>query len=635
MGLICCIAHFDEQPVSEQILADLLAGARHRTPYGVETLPAAAACLAVATVPASQQSLGNGIARAALARFADVSLCADVRLDARDELIDRMAGAGQEIDACLARGRDADLLLAAWLRWGEDCVHHLLGDFAFVVWDARARRLFAARDVAGVKPLCFALLPSGVTVASEAQQLLRHPGVRREFDELAIALHLVNRGGDDERTFFRAIRQLVPGHALSVAAGEPPRTWRYWHPEDLPLLRFEREEEYALHFRQQFDRAVSDRLRGAEAGAAVLMSGGLDSTSVAAVASQQLGAARLRVFSYRFDRYRQCDEGEYIEAMASTFGLRVENLAAEKFPLFGGREGVRCDRETPFRGWEPPLRYVLEQLRASGTRILLTGHGGDNAPRGSAHLYADLLWRRPWRALGDMWRHARAFGVSIGRLLRVCVLSPLLRRMPGAYWWRRLSDRLPHLPPWLHPELARRTELQRRLCESSPGLAVSGGCARRQILGLVLPWGPVARAVSAYDRMACRFGVEPRHPFLDRRVVEAAVRCPPEQLFHQGWFKSLVRRALPELPAAVRQRHWKTSFRPYLNAAMRVETWMGELLDGPLLSAQLGFIEPQPLRLAMKSFLQGAVTPMDHPSFAVTLELWLQQMAPESDHKFC
>ncbi|HEY4597505.1 MAG TPA: asparagine synthase-related protein, partial [Thermoanaerobaculia bacterium] len=202
----------------------------------------------------------------------------DGRLDNRPELIARLSPA-KGLEAS-----DAEILLAAYLEWGDACVDRLLGDFAFAIWDAGRRRLLCAVDPLGIKPLHYAQVGSLICFASDAVQVLRHPAVPDGYNEVEIAAYLAGGCEDPERSFFAAVHKLGPGRRLVVEKGGL-RAERYWSPAP-EEIRYPRDEDYVDRFRELLQRAVTDRMRGAGSFVGIAMSGGLDSTSVAALAQR-------------------------------------------------------------------------------------------------------------------------------------------------------------------------------------------------------------------------------------------------------------------------------------------------------------------------------------------------------------
>ena len=173
-----------------------------------------------------------------------LAVAADARLDDRDAL----CGALGVPPAARGGLADGDLILRAWRRWGRDCPNHLLGDYAFAVWDAAKRTLFCARDHVGARPFYYAWTPSGFVFAGAVEGVLAAPGVSGELDEESVAEHLTGIALlTTTRTFFKAVRKLPPGHTLTVdcdslrqgasSLRSPARPERYWRPEHAPRAR--------------------------------------------------------------------------------------------------------------------------------------------------------------------------------------------------------------------------------------------------------------------------------------------------------------------------------------------------------------------------------------------------------------
>ena len=187
------------------------------------------------------------------------------------------------------RGHDDRALIAkAYRRWGADCPRHLLGDYAFAVWDAAKRTLFCARDHAGVRPFYYAETRRGFVFASAIEAVLAGPDVGHELDEFTVGMWLMRRDAalPATSTLFQAVRRLPPGHGLVVTNGAV-RLQRYWRPEDVPRAAPASDDDYAEEFLALYSRAVKDRLCG-PGRIGVHLSGGLDSSSVAVLAAREL-----------------------------------------------------------------------------------------------------------------------------------------------------------------------------------------------------------------------------------------------------------------------------------------------------------------------------------------------------------
>ena len=226
---------------------------------------------------------------------------------------------------------DGELILRAWRRWGPDCPNHLLGDYAFALWDARRRRLFCARDHIGARPFYYARAGERFVFASAVPAVLAAPGVSDRLDDDFVAAHLTHIALDTTtHTFFAAVRKLPPGHALTVTGDGRLRTERYWRPEDVPRTRPASDDACAQECLDLCARAVRDRLRGSGPVGAHL-SGGLDSSGVAALAARELrrqGRAAPLAFTWLPDlgggAPKPEHEPEYalVDAVAGKEGLR-------------------------------------------------------------------------------------------------------------------------------------------------------------------------------------------------------------------------------------------------------------------------------------------------------------------------
>ncbi|MEA2563808.1 MAG: hypothetical protein QOH06_5312 [Acidobacteriota bacterium] len=557
-------------------------------------------------------------------------LWADVRLDNREELIESLGGLFEG-----NRPGDDELVLAAYLRWGESCPERLLGDFAFAVWDVRLCQLFLARDPLGIKPLHYSRAGALLSFGSEARQVLGHPAVSRRLDEVSVGDYLAGCFSDPGRTFFRDVRRLPPAHRL-VATPAGDRVERFWDLDPEARTVYRREEEYTEHFRELLSKAVESRLPASGPAVGVLMSGGLDSCSVAGMARQLLppgSSPALFAGSFVFDRLRQCDEREHIRKVAAHLEMDVELVPAERFPVFGDPEAYQPQLETPFLAWEGCFQEMLSRVRDRGAQVLLTGHGGDDLMAGSALVYADRIRRGDLRALLAVLRHAASRGRAWRWTLYHFLARPLL---PGSIdrILRRLSGRQPGpgLPDWIDPGFARRTGLAERL-EAAPQRRFRE--LARQALYDHFREASWDQIVHWYDRNAAGFGIEVRHPYLDRRLVEYLFSIPTDRLFRTGLSKPLLRSAAAGLlPESVRLRPDKTKLGAFLDAGLRDQRHRIEPLLAAPLAADLGYVDGDRMRAAYRRYQQ------EEPNealrtlwYALTLEVWLRKYSMPLDEK--
>ncbi len=617
MSRICGWVDFSGAPAAAETLRAMASAA---APRGSESIHYGGGReVALAYVELDRTPEAAGVPQPISSPDGAVHLCADARLDNRKELLPILRSAiGKPVPA------DAELILAAYLHWGTDCVEHLLGDFAFVVWDARSRQLFCARDPLGVKPLHYCRVGDVFAVASEAQQILRHPAVSSRLDKHTIGEFLGDVFHTSDRTFFRSVKRLMPAHRL-VASAAAIRIERFWDVDPERRLRYRRDEEYAEHFRQLFNDAVAARLRTRDAAVGVSMSGGLDSTSVTATAARLLAAAgspRLVAASYVFEQLRDCDESPHMRTMVDELGIDVEYIEAERYWIFGDPAAYEPYPETPLVSWDGVYRQVFDRLRQRGARVLLGGLGGDNLYMGSPRAYVDRWRRGEIRVVTEILRHAwRLRGRPLSGAFRQYLYRPIMTRIRAGLQRNEGTS----IPSWITPTLRRRVEQS----EVEPIPRRFEELARQEryenIVGLTLD----GRATDWLDRCAGRWGFEVRHPHLDLRLVELVLSIPSQQFYCPGWYKPLLRRAMAGvLPETVRHQTGKSHLENFLHWSLRVKEGdrIERILKEPL-SAEMGLVDGVRLRDAFRDYRRDGRLECDLAKlwFAIELELWLRR----------
>src|SRR5437016_6182789 len=206
-------------------------------------------------------------------------ITADARLDGRVELITELERSGRIVQP---NAPDSELILHAYAAWGTPSVEHLRGDFSFAIWDAHHKQLFCARDHLGIKPFYYVERGDLFLFSNTLNCIRMHPEVSSELNEAAIGDFLLfGLNCDNAATSFRDIQRLPPAHSLSISP-EGVKIRRYWTPPTDGRIRYAKPETYIENFQSLLEAAVADRLRTDRAG--ILLSRGLDSSSLAAVA---------------------------------------------------------------------------------------------------------------------------------------------------------------------------------------------------------------------------------------------------------------------------------------------------------------------------------------------------------------
>lgn len=503
-----------------------------------------------------------------------VWITADARLDGRDDLIAEFRARGRD---CAFGSTEPELLLHAYAVWGERCVEHLLGDFAFAIWDGRERKVFCARDHFGVKPFFYAQLGEALVFSNAIDCPRLHPDFRWEIRELAIADFLIlGYNHDVTRTSMEAIRRLAPAHVL-IARDGAVRTRRYWSlPVDPPTV-FRHSRDYVERFRELFEQAVSDRLRTGRV--AVLMSGGMDSTSVAATAKKVLTeqglAFEISSHTCTYGSLVPYDEDRYARLAADALRIPWRSFPLDDQKVFALWDQPSFRRAEPEKS--PLLSFRFADILGSPPDglVVLTGQGGDGIFSCFRKEHCRRLAKhgRWWQLTKDVTRYLS----SEGRLRRLHVLG-YLRAL-----WQKPPRRTP-FPPWLSPDFERRLALRDRYQQygSTPaGVAPPPDAVRPEAHETMsLPQWP--SILEDYDADHTGAAVEFRHPFFDLRLVRYVLSLPA-----LPWCtdKELLRRSMRGLlPDQVRLRKKQHVATDYLSAHYHVspKRWLrnGEVADG-------------------------------------------------------
>src|SRR2546425_255849 len=474
----------------------------------------------------------------------ELTLTADARIDNREELCSLLSAPSTVTDA--------ELILQAYARWGERCPEHLLGDFAFALWDARRRLLFCGRDHFGVKPFYYHHRPGRLfAFASEIKGLLVLSEVPRRLNETRVADYLVPLLEDKEITFYEEIVRLPPAHRM-VVTREGVRMEQYWAVDPEREIRMKSDGEYAEAFREIFTEAVRCRLRSAFPVGSML-SGGLDSSSIVCVARKLLaddGGGKLHTFSAIFPDVPECDEREYIEAVIAGGGVEAHYVRGDLIGPLHSLEQLLHHEDEAFYSPNLYLYWALyDSASQHGIRIILDGFDGDTTvSHGIAHL-TDLASSGRWPTLTrEVFGLARRFGRSPWRILLAHVVRPLAPNWVRRSWrvLRMGRGLVEATPDGLNTHFANRMSLLQRM-RALQAQRARGPRTARQDHWQRLTWGVFPFALEVADRAAAAHGVAPCYPFFDRRIAEFCLALPPEQKLRGGWTRVVMRRALAHL----------------------------------------------------------------------------------------
>lgn len=559
MSGIAGIIHFDGAPVTPGLVEKMTSAMAHRGPDGIRHWVRGSVALGQCMLCSTSESLDE--CQPLANDDESLVLVMDGRVDNRNEIIDALRKRG----LAPRNASDAELVLGAYRLWGKDSPRHLLGDFAFAVWDARAASLFCARDHVGARQLHYVSNRQFFAFASEDEALLGLPGVSGLPNEDLIANLFVPafQNFDHQRSWLRDVSTLMPANTIEASACGKIRSDTYWQlkPGDEDMYTSDQECEEA--FLAVFQEAIRCRMRVAgHVGA--MMSGGMDSASIGAMVRRtlpEMPAKEFHTYSAIADNPEACAESRCIKTLTESCATRAHFVSV---PSFDGMVSVGDLIDTAWSKAHPcdnsivlPAMMCLAAAR-QGDRVLLHGVSGDltmHVPnRYPAHLMRGGQWRRAWEECrGASRNNTYVRGTSPFSLF---LLNAWSAKVPGET--RRLArslftKRAPLAQSAINPDFVARIRLQDRLSLPEPAEKRPHDADIRQAHAQMLcSTKGVMLGLAGYDRVAARHGVELRDPWADRRVLEFFVRLPLKYKVRDGWTKFIARKAFaPDLDAHV------------------------------------------------------------------------------------
>jgi asparagine synthase (glutamine-hydrolysing) len=485
----------------------------------------------------------------------------------------------------LPSGLDPAALLAhGYARMGPRLWPLLRGDFVALVWDRAAGAGVLVRDQLGGRALFLHRVGGTLVFASELRNLIGMLPRRPDPDEVAIAHWLLPAVLPGSRTLYSEVEEVPPATYLPLGPDEA-QTVRYWSPRYR-----QRRSLAASDAAQLIDEALQlavERRSADGAASAVLLSGGIDSASVAGVSAACLPASRRprRAYSAVFPAHPEIDEAALIARIASHDNLQATAIEIEPGGLLGAAapyvEAWQAMPPTPNLSF---LRPLLDRAAADGIRVLQDGEGGDAVFWHSAPLLAERLRRG---RLLSAWSLAGSFP-EYGRP------TSWRTRLAHLRQWGRSRDFSPSLQNWVavDPGLLEVEDLD---------LGVEGPAWwTAQVAGILGPGSRMAHDVTR--RNAALSGIEPRHPLLDVDLIETALSLPPELAFAREHNRPVLREAVAgRVPDVARLRPYKSNFDPVIVAGMGVDLPLVEaLLLAP--AAHVGaYTHPEALRAHLAS----------------------------------
>lgn len=476
----------------------------------------------------------------------------DLRLDNRSDLISAL-GLGPD-----SKWMSDDLIaLRAWEKWGEAALLKMVGPMAMVLWDAKEQHLILARDPSGNRMLHYHVGKDRITVGSLPRAIHVLGDIPRAVDELKIIDALTQHNVDIERSYFEGVHQVAPGGLVRFGRTRVERTKWYSSQEQIRPITYAKNADYVEAARELLDTCVAAHLRSA-GGVGAFMSGGLDSSTVAATAAQQLArqGKRLPVYTSVPDpdyepikpRGRYVDETPHVRAIAALHGnmdLTLVNSAGRG--MFDAQDAMLQAIEQPIRNalnvqW---IHEIARQAANAGSTTLLEGAlGNSTLSYNGVGIYAESLRHGRLVNLSRQIYQSAGSWPARARILVGQGIAPLL---PQWIWRLRARSKTRMSDPTMAFVAARKQAMERR---SSKERAAKDDfdffvSPPRDLRNFLLKMNEIyaAGTVSAFSTaLRCMYGVDTRDPLADRRIQEWCYGVPHEQFILNGQRRSLMKR---------------------------------------------------------------------------------------------
>ena len=524
---------------------------------------------------------------------------------------------------------DSAVLLAAYRQWGDRCVERLVGMFAFCIHDIPRGMLFLGRDRFGVKPLYLHRSTRGLVFGSELKAIRASGQWSGRLNEERFASLLVHQRvdllGETEATFLADVVQLPAAHSLTVSLDGSEAMRRYW---SLPDREADLPRDPVATFNELFDDSMRLRMR-ADVPVGVMLSGGMDSSSIACAMARLVGgpavrSAPLHAFCYESEDF---DESTQLADTVAATGVDVHRYSPDPQVVWDEMPRALWHHDEPIHSASVLMGYGLYRTAAEhGVRVVLGGQGADETIGGYGYLFEHMLVSHAAAGrVGHLWSEIGALAASGGvtrtALLRRTLMLVRAHVLSGisAYDTRSAGRRLAEAPGWKYvaPEFGAR---------ATPSAGSIGRQDLRSRLGMATESAPLPCYLRAEDRNAMAHSVEGRVPFLDHRLVEFCVALPPQWQMHDGWNKYILREAMRgRIPESVRGRRVKFGFPTSVKrwfAGPLAQSARALILDGPL--RETGWVQMPQIEAALQAQVSGTGDYSNVLFNAVQLTHWLR-----------
>jgi asparagine synthase (glutamine-hydrolysing) len=530
---------------------------------------------------------------------------------------------------------DTETILHLYEEYGDRCVDHLRGMFAFAIWDQNRRELFIARDRLGVKPLYYAQTNDGsLYFASEIKALLEVSTIKAELNYQALPDYLANHAPSGEETLFSGIKRLLPGHTLLWRDGaiQIKCYWDISFAKDEDLNRSDK--DYIAEWTELFRESVRLRLM-ADVPLGMFLSGGIDSSAIAAVMSGMI-AEPIKTFSVAFAE-REANELEYARLVARSFKTDHHEVVVSPADFFAALPKLVWHEDEPIAHPSSVALYFVSQLASQHVKVVLTGEGSDELLGGYGRYRKTILNVK----LGTRYQQLAPAGVRSAIRKQIDALPTASRlRQKLLRTFLTLSpdidsiyfDNFAVFPRAMQKDLLTSEARERiGIVAADPYSAMRGILAQTDATSLLdrLLYADTKtylhELLMKQDQMSMAASIESRVPFLDHKLVEFSARLPERMKLRGATTKYILRESMKGLlPDAILSR-------PKMGFPVPIGAWFrgafAGILDEYVLSERAvsrDIFEPAFVRSLVRRHQDGE----DHSErlwALVNFEIWQRQ----------
>jgi asparagine synthase (glutamine-hydrolysing) len=508
----------------------------------------------------------------------------------------------------LSTRSDSEIALHLYEDFGVHCLEHLRGEFALVLWDENRRRLFAARDRFGIKPLFYAWHNDTLYLASEVKALFA-AGVPARWDEEGV-FHSMVSGGYQMRTLYDGVMQVPPGYYMLVTDKHVQlnQYWDFNYPRREQFQRARSDADYIAEFRHSLEESVRIRLR-ADVPVGVYLSGGLDSCAVLGLAARA-HPVPIKAFTLTFDDAAY-DEGPIAREMAVLAGAEFHAIPIGQRDLADNFADAIAQAETSCANAHGVAKYILSRaVRDAGYKVVITGEGSDEILGGYPHFRRDmLLYNREGQdpeAINELLRWldehntvSRGLLLPDGEIGNLDAVKRVLGYVPS--WIETFSSRAVKVRPLLSASFQQKyghREGEYNILDDTNVLNQLRG--RDPIHQSLYLWSKTVMAsyilTMLGDRMEMGHSIEGRVPFLDHKLVELIASQPVHMKIRGMTEKFVLREAVKDVITDTvyrRQKHPFLSPPATVHPDSTFQTFVQDMLRGESLRSMPFFDQKQ------------------------------------------